>query len=279
MTLPNFLVIGAQRAGTSLLHRQVLLPHPQVYVPVRRKEIHYFDRYYDRGLEWYQTYFPSGHAARQFQAIGEVTPDYLASAEAPARIHALLPACRLVAILRNPVDRAWSWYQYARRSRNEQRDFQRFTEEDPPALGGGLYHQHLQRYLALFPRPRLLVLIYEEVVEDPARELSRLTAFLNVGMIWPDPAALLQERVNPGEIPRFRRSFALARRLAGVFTRHDLNWPVRTAKRLGVPRWFGSAATDPSMPPAERTRLSDFYRDEVRRLGVLLERDLDIWRL
>ena len=138
---------------------------------------------------------------------------------------------------------------------------------------------HLQRYLALFPRQRLLVLIYEELVEDPGRELRRLTAFLDVGMIWSDPAALLKERVNPSEIPHFRRSFALARRVAGVFTRHDLNGPVRTAKRLGVRRWFGSTATDPSMPPAERTHLSDFYRDDVRRLDVLPERDLDIWRL
>lgn len=278
MSLPNFLVIGAPRAGTSLLHHKILLPHPEVYVPVQRKEVHYFDRYYERGLEWYQSYFPSGEA-EQFQAIGEVTPDYLATPEAPARIHALLPGCRLVAILRNPVDRAWSWYLHARRSRNEGRDFARFIEEDPAALSGGLYHQHLQRYLALFPRQQLLVLIYEELVENPGRELGRLAAFLGVGMIWSDPAALLHERVNPGETPRFAGTFALARRAAGALTRHDLNWPVRVAKQLGVRRWFGRTASEPTLSAAERRRLADFYRDDVGELAALLERDLEVWPL
>ncbi|MGH6901037.1 MAG: sulfotransferase family protein, partial [Geminicoccaceae bacterium] len=232
MSLPNFLVIGAQRAGTSLLH-QILLAHPEVYVPVERKEVHYFDRYFERGLAWYQGYFPAGDAAGRYRAIGEITPDYLAAAEAPARIHALLPECRLVVILRNPVDRIHSWYQHARRSRNERRDFATFLDEEPLALGAGLYHRHLLRYLALFPREALLVVVYEELLRDPGRELGRLTAFLGVDMIWSDPAALLRERVYASGMPRFRRAFAFARRAGALLAHHDLNWPVRAATRLG----------------------------------------------
>jgi hypothetical protein len=278
MSLPNFLVIGARRAGTSLVHHKILVAHPQVYVPVQRKETHYFDLYYERGIEWYQSYFPPDEAAGRFRAIGEVTPDYLASEEAPARIHRLLPECRLIAILRNPVEQAWSDYRHRRRSRNERRDFATFFQ-DPEALGGGLYHRHLQRYLTRFRRDALLVLIYEDLVRDPGRELGRLTAFLDVPMIWSDPAALLQERVNPGEAPRFRAGFALARRAGGLLARHDLNWPVRLAKRLGVRSWFGRAVSAPSMGDAERRHLADFYREDVRRLGVLLQRDLDVWQL
>jgi hypothetical protein len=278
MSLPNFLVIGARRAGTSLLHHKVLAPHPEVYVPVQRKEIHYFDLYYERGVDWYQSYFPPTEAASRFRAIGEVTPDYLASEQAPGRIHQLLPECRLIAILRNPVEQAWSDYRYRQRSRNERRDFMTFLD-DPAALGGGLYHRHLARYLALFRRDALLVLIYEELVQDPGRELARLTGFLDVPLIWSDPAALLRERVNPSEIPRFRRSFALARRAGGALTRRDLNRPVRLAKRVGVHRWFGRAGGEPSMSAVERQRLADFYRDDVRQLSRLLRRDLDIWRL
>jgi hypothetical protein len=91
MTLPNFLVIGTRRAGTSLFHHRILGTHPEIYVPVERKDIHYFDLYYERGVEWYQSYFPSG-AAAQFRAIGEVTPDYLACPEAPRRIHDCCPS-------------------------------------------------------------------------------------------------------------------------------------------------------------------------------------------
>jgi Sulfotransferase domain len=278
MSLPNFLVIGARRAGTSLLHHKILKAHPEIYVPVQRKETHYFDLYYDRGLEWYQAYFPAGEAAGRFRAIGEVTPDYLASEQAPGRIHQLLPECRLIAILRNPVEQAWSAYRHSRRARNEHRDFKTFLE-DPAALRDGLYQRHLERYLALFRREALLVLLYEELVQNPGRELGRVTAFLDVPMIWSDPAVLLRERVNPGEIPRFRRSFALARRAGGLLARHDLNWPVRLAKRLGVRSWFGRTAAEPSMSAAERTHLADFYRADVRQLAILLQRDLDVWQL
>ncbi|MDX1541842.1 MAG: sulfotransferase, partial [Geminicoccaceae bacterium] len=71
MSRPNFLVIGAQRAGTTLLHT-ILDAHPEVYVPRARKEIHYFDRYHDRGPDWYASYFNDARTVR-FRAIGEVT--------------------------------------------------------------------------------------------------------------------------------------------------------------------------------------------------------------
>ena len=276
MSFPDFLVIGAQRAGTSLLH-QILLAQPDVYVPVQRKEVHYFDRYFARGPEWYQSYFPAADAVDRYRAIGEITPDYLATAEVPARIRALLPACRLIAILRNPVDRAYSWYQYARRTRDERRDFETFLREEPAALDWGRYHRHLQRYLALFPREALLVLVYEELVRDPATELGRLARFLGIGTIQADPD-LLGQRINPSELPRFRRGFALARRAGALLTRHDLNWPVRAAKRLGVRRWFGRTAPAAGLTSADRERLAAFYADDVRELGGLLQRDFDIWR-
>jgi Sulfotransferase domain len=277
MSLPNFLVIGAQRAGTSLLH-QILLAHPEVYVPVERKEVHYFDRYFERGVEWYRSYFPDGDAAGRYRAIGEITPDYLATEEAPARIHALLPECRLVAILRNPVDRVYSWYQHARRSRNERRALARFLEEEPAALRAGLYHRHLQSYLALFPRDALLVVVYEELLDDPGREFGRLTSFLGVDMIWSDPAALLHERVYASEMFRFRGAFALARRAGALLAHHDLNWPVRAAKRFGVRRWFGSGPAVAALSAADRRRIAAFYEDDIRELGGLLQRDFRVWQ-
>jgi hypothetical protein len=277
MSLPNFLVIGAQRAGTSLLH-QILLMHPDVYVPVQRKEVHYFDRYFERGVDWYRAYFPAGDEAGRYRAIGEITPDYLATAEAPARIHSLLPDCRLVAILRNPVDRVYSWYQHARRSRNERRNLPTFLKEEPAALRAGLYHRHLRRYLALFPSHALLVLVYEELLRDPGRELGRLTGFLGVEMIWPEPAALLRERVYASDMPRFRGAFALARRAGAFLARHDVNSPVRAAKRLGLRGWFGRGPAVETLAATERRRIAAFYEHDLRELSALLQRDFSIWQ-
>ena len=139
MTLPNFLVIGAQRAGTSLLH-QIFLKNFEIYVPTRRKEVHFFDRYFDRGTAWYQRYFPTGESAQLYSSIGEITPDYLCTPEVPARIATTLLQCKLLVILRNPVCRAYSWYQYCCRTRNDQRTFSSFLRNDPTCLDWGVYH-------------------------------------------------------------------------------------------------------------------------------------------
>ena len=109
---------------------------------------------------------PPDEAASQFRAIGEVTPDYLASDQAPGRSSSCCPSAACIAILRNPVEQAWSDYRHRRRSRNERRDFKAFLD-DPAALGSGSTITIWREYLALFQRDALLVLIYEELVQDP----------------------------------------------------------------------------------------------------------------
>jgi hypothetical protein len=278
VTLPNFLVIGAQRAGTSLLHK-ILAEHPEVYVPTERKEIHFFDWYFERGTDWYQGYFPAPAEAARFRAIGEVTPDYLIDPEAPARIQRMLPGARLVAILRNPVDRAYSWYQYARRSRNEQRNFERFLEEDPMALEAGFYHRHLTRYLAHVPSAQLHLMIYEDLVREPARKLDALAAFLGLQRGWQDPAAAIANRVNSSEIPKYRGAYAAARNVGKVLMRNDLNWPVRVAKQLGIRSLFGRVERDGRLSDGEKSRLAACYRDDVAALSELLGREQPVWRI
>jgi hypothetical protein len=274
MLRPNFLVIGAQRAGTTLLHR-ILAEHPEVYVPRQRKELHYFDRYYERGPNWYAGYFPSEGEAHRFRAIGEVTPDYLPHPQAPARIEATLPGCRLIAILRDPVERAFSWYCYCRRSKNERRPFLRFVEEDPTAFAHGLYDEQLARYFAHIPRHQLQVRLYEDLVSDPKPELAALAAFLHLTRPFTERGAARSERVNTGTEPRFKRAFALARCVGGFLLRHDANGPVRLAKRLGVREWFGRSGEFVTLDDRSRRVLAARYADSVQRLSELLGWDLE----
>jgi hypothetical protein len=279
MNRPNFLVIGAQRAGTTLLHR-LLASHPDVYVPFQRKEVHYFDWYFERGDAWYAGYFPTECASRRYVAVGEVTPDYLAHAQAPRRIHDTLPGCRLIAILRDPVDRAFSWYQYNRRNSAEQRPFERFVDEDATAVEYGLYHKHLSRYWELVPEHAIKVLIYEDLIADPLRESQALESFLGLSRPFPDPTALLAERVNTGPVPRHRRAFTFARRVGGFLMRNDVNWPARMAKRFGVREWFGKEGGVAALDPSVRNRVSARFLEDTIRLGKVLDRDLvEVWRL
>jgi len=279
MTLPNFLVIGAPRAGTSLLHHRILRPHDEVYVPAERKEVQFFDRYFDRGPAWYERYFPPSNEVTAYRAIGEASPGYLAAPDAPARIHALIPDCRLIAILRNPVERAYSAYQYARRSRNERDDFDAFLQCNTTVIDDGLYSKHLGNYLRFFRKESILVLIYEEMVLNPAQELDKLRRFLGLSHGWDDPSRLLEQKVNPSEAPRLRGAYAAARRVGRFLMHHDVNWPVRVAKRAGIRKAFGKPTPAPPMPAATRARLAELYRADVAALAGLLRRDLGVWRL
>jgi hypothetical protein len=276
MTLPNFLVIGAQRAGTTLLH-QILKAHPEVYVPYRRKEVHYFDWYFDKGIRWYEKFFPSSAHATQYHAIGEVTPDYLFDESVPYRIHQTLSDCRFVVSLRNPVARAYSWYQFLVRRVAERRSAEQFFKETDEVLIRGLYSQQLNRYFEFFPRSSFLILIFEELLQDPAENLGRLAEFLDLSHVWPNPATLMRERVNTSEVPKFRTAFKRAQRLGQVFTRHDLDWVVRLARRTGIPRVLGMGSPAPGLQPSTRAWLQDYYREEILRLESLLQRDLEIW--
>jgi hypothetical protein len=277
MTLPNFLVIGAQRAGTTLLHR-ILEAHPRVFVPSRRKEVHYFDRYWDRGVDWYAKFFPPDDEAGRYDAIGEVTPDYLFDPRVPLLIHELLPSCRLIVSLRNPVDRAYSSYAHALRSRNEKRKFEDMMSQDEEIVKRGFYSQQLNRYLQLFPKDALLVLIYEEIVSAPIEQLERIRDFLGLERGWQDPDTLMQERVNTSEIPRFRAAFAQARRFGALLTRSDLDWVVRFAKRSGVDKVFGRRVATPPMAPSHRQMLQALYGEEILALESILGRELPSWR-
>lgn len=274
--LPNFLVIGAQRAGTTLLH-YILDAHPQVYVPRRRKEIHYFDWYFDRGAEWYAGFFPEGRQATKYRAIGEVTPDYLFEERAPQRIRAVLPGCRFVVSLRDPLRRAYSWYLFSLRSFNEQRTFDEFLRGSPETLERGLYSQQLRRYFEVYPRSQFIILIYEELLADPAPHLSRLAEFLGLSCGWQDPVGLTRQRINASEIPRFRAAFARAQRIGEAFTRRDLDWVVWLARSFGIPRMFGTRSSRPELSEGARCKLMDYYRDEITNLENMLGRDLSVW--
>src|SRR5947209_8592328 len=104
--LPNFLILGAQKAGTTALYAY-LRWHPEITGP-SFKEVSFFDRHYARGERWYRAHFP----ARRRPFVGEASPSYLFHPLVPERVARLLPDARLVAILRNPVDRAFSHYQH-----------------------------------------------------------------------------------------------------------------------------------------------------------------------
>ncbi len=193
MTLPNFLIIGAQKSGTTWLNWK-LRQHPEVYMPV--DEVHYFDREenYARGVEWYEAHFS---AATTERAIGDKTPDYLAvnvhgvdnhSPNIHKRIHQLLSSARLMIVLRNPVERAVSAAYHMIRMGY----VSPFCSIDDLLVGPkkhlahrfgvldyGRYYDQISSYLDCFDRRQVFILLLEEdIIQNPAASLQRVCSFL-----------------------------------------------------------------------------------------------------
>ena len=198
--LPDYLIIGAQKAGTTSLHAY-LAAHPDVGDPVT-KEVHYFDIASERGIEWYRAHFPLRSEAR---LAGESTPYYLFHPAVPARVKAQLPEAKLIVLLRDPVERAFSHYNYevslgyedapdfatalgleqerlAGEHERILRDpgYRSFNHQHYAYLTRGYYAEQLERWLEHFPQEQLLVLSSDDLFTDPGGTVARVQGWLGM---------------------------------------------------------------------------------------------------
>ena len=231
------------------------------------KEVHFFDLNYDKGVEWYLDHFrPEPH----HQAWGDATPGYLTTPAAPARVGDLAPDARLICCLRDPIDRAYSLY-HMRQYTRDLGTFEEALEADEHILEMGRYAEHLERWFEMFPKDRLLVLLYDDLQTDEALYLWKIYTHIGV-----DPAfrpSVLGKKVNAAIFPRLRHTLKRmgmepAVRAAGR------TWVGGTIRRLN--HWRGSKRFK-SMSPQTRSRLAAYYAKPNRELEDLLGVDLSAW--
>lgn len=200
--LPSALIVGTQKGGTTSLFKYLVL-HPDV-LPPAAKEPHYFDLHYERGVHWYRARFPYLSRLRGGALTLEASPYYLAHPLAPERAAGLLPTAKIIALLRNPVDRAYSHYQWNRLGREEPLPFGEAIEQESARLAGeeerlradpgyysynhrtysylrrGQYIEQLRRWAEHFPRASLLVLQSEWLFRDPTAATDVVHQFLGL---------------------------------------------------------------------------------------------------
>jgi hypothetical protein len=212
--LPNFLYVGPDKAGSSWLH-EVLIKHPDVYL-TPAKDLYFFDRYYDRGTDWYAAQFKD---AGDQAVVGEVCQDYLFHPEAAKRIDATLGPVRIMVSLRDPVERAWSSYLYMRKHGIGPATFGEALRSRPELLEHGRYATGLDRFLQHLPRELVHVALFDDLERDPQAYLDGVTRFLGI-----DPLPLPPEDLA-ARLPAARaRSVLVAnavRRSADWVREHD----------------------------------------------------------
>lgn len=194
--MPDFFVIGAQKAGTSTLHR-VLQQHPQAFM-CDPKEPHFFsaDREWRRGEDWYRSLFA---AAGDAVAVGEASTTYAMYphyGEVVDRLLSTVPAPRLVYILREPIARMRSAYLHGLAGGTETRPIGAALQQDPRYLLASCYALQLERWLEHVPRERVLLLSLEQLHDHPSDVIGRLLTFLGLDPGWEAPEL---PAANPSE--------------------------------------------------------------------------------
>lgn len=188
--LPDLLIVGAMRSGTSALQTAVAT-HPE-FVSPSRKEPHYFDLNYSRGIQWYRAFFPIAGGSMSVDA----TPSYLAHPDAAQRAHATVPAAKVLASLRDPVERAWSHYRYRASKGQESRSFDQVVSDevdekadplsgfdrvgDVSIISAGVYAPQLKRWIDTYGEEAVHVIDANALFTDPDSEMARVQRFLGL---------------------------------------------------------------------------------------------------
>ncbi len=296
MTMPNFLIIGAMKAGTTALY-SYLEQHPQVYMsPVKEPNFFAFE---SEKMDFQAPYDQEGinrdsitriEAYRELfdgvtneKAIGEASHWYLYSPKAPGRIRYHIPEAKLIAVLRNPVDRAYSQFlHFVRDGQEPITDFAQALQEEEQRISNnwafgryasrGFYYAQLKRYFDTFDRDQIKVYLHEDLSADLMGVLRGTFGFLGVDETFVPEISV---KPNVSGIPK-------SRALHTLFTRPTR---IKAVLKRRLPAGMLRLASDvkdrnlakPQLTPEVRRQLIEVYREDISKLQDLIDRDLSGW--
>lgn len=268
----DFIGIGAQRTGTSWVYA-CLYEHPEICAPV--KEIHFFSRpRYAEGLPWYESHFKR---CAEGKKRGEFSTSYLYDEHTPTRIHEAYPHIKIIAILRNPVARAYSQYgnDIKAGTISEKLSFEAYYRSEKSVLEQGLYARQLKRYFALFPKQQILVLVHEDARKDPSAYIQRIYRFLGVDETF--VPSMLYDTINNTRVPKHISVERIMHRFSEFLRRNGFDGLVHTIRRIGIPNLVRAVNTKKEKKETmqyDKKPLIEYFKDDVTELSQILDRDL-----
>lgn len=274
MSLPNFLVIGAMKGGTTSLFRY-LDAHPDVYMPPA-KELRFFveERNWGKGLAWYEDQFREAGSAR---VIGEASPAYTNYPEwsgVPQRISEVLPDVRMIYVIRQPVERMESHYRHETIMGREQLPIDDAVTTDSPYFFRSCYALQLEQYLPLFDLDRILVLTSEQLRKDRPGAMTKVWNFLDLEPI--DESDVGQEFHRSEEKGRRTGLSRVAKRVPGYSKLSGLLTEERKASLRSL-AYRKVETPDSTLSADRRAVLTEAVRPDVKRLSQMVQVDVSTW--
>jgi hypothetical protein len=260
--LPTFICIGAQRAGTTWLYH-CLKEHPDIYMP-SHKELRFFNYNYSDGLD---TYLENFSNASNEKVRGEITPDYYRQEYALLRIKKHIPDIKLIFIIRNPIERAFSQYELYCGTEYKEMSFEETYKNQNDLIEWGKYGKNLEFIYQHFPKTNVLVLNYDLLKGNPEAFLKQVFVFLQVDDGFkPDNLTKTYNKVIYPKLQRVLKSIGLQVLIDYVKKGQIGEWirNQQKKKKSGISK-------------NEYNYLSECFRDDVEKLGFMLNTDLTYW--
>jgi hypothetical protein len=268
----DFLIIGTMKSGTSTLSA-ILQQHPEIGLP--EHEVHYFDRNWQKGDDWYRSVLESCRDERT-KLIGEKTPDYTLKEDYARGIHRLNPNVRLIWLFRNPADRAYSHYLHNLRAGRENLSFEKALLKEQERISkdliygydfGSRYADMVERYLPLFPKERMKFVLFEDFVAKQEAVSKEIMDFLGIA-----PSEQINYSIHSHKtmVPKKAAGLFLARK----YLKHKgrlWNYVYRfysAPSRLKLPE---------KMDPQFRSNLLEGFKEEGNRLKDLTGLNVSRW--
>ena len=293
MRLPDFLIIGGAKSGTTTLY-QYLCRHPQVYMSTP-KEPDFFavDAQYAKGMDWYSSLFSE---ARADQICGEASTTYSRWQQHPQaaeRIAQALPDVKLIYIMRHPVDRAYSFYvhKYKEGFRHKAEStvldtFEKTIKQQSEFLDSSYYMEQIDKFLPFFPRESFLFLLMEDLIYRPAETLKTILNFINVdsdiNLIQDELVVANKAQDHPEWFIR-QQMMSPLKNISGVpqikalFPKKIRDRIYQVVKKVRYQKWREQQYLPPPMLPETRQILLEQYLQPTQKLAEFLQRDLSHW--
>ncbi|WP_373031382.1 sulfotransferase domain-containing protein [Sulfurovum sp.] len=280
---PNFIGVGGHKCATTWIS-ECLRYHPQIFVS-NPKEIRFFTTYFHKGLAWYLNHFKN---IKNQRAVGEFSVSYLTDDDAPKRIKDMLGNVKIIICLRNPVDRFISHYKQYLRSGRLNKKYEHLNEKIikeiitkyPEMISNGLYCEHLRTYFDLFNNDDIMIVIKDEIDENPQKIIKDLCKFLNVSTDY--LPKVLNKQVSPGIIPRIYLIEFLRVRIY-IYLHNRIPIIISWIRKFRIAELYrklnNQKSNNNSINTNIKKELYKYYELDIENLEKLIKIKLDSWKI